>query len=64
MNRGISEERFRTLHGISLEECYGEKLCFFQRNNLLRHEKGRWFLTRKGMDIQNSILVEFMDENT
>ena len=63
MNCGISEDRFRNLHGISIEECFGKKLYFMQQKGLMRHENGAWFLTRKGMDIQNSILVEFMEED-
>ena len=62
MNRGISEERFFTLHGISIDACYGRKLTEMQGKGLLKHENGSWFLTRKGMDIQNTVLVELMDE--
>ena len=62
MNRGISETRFLELHGMTIESCYGEKLEGFRQKGLLQHEDGAWFLTRRGMDIQNSILVEFMEE--
>ena len=62
MNRGISEEQFYKLHGISLEECYGDKLEQMRKKGLMRHKAGSWALTRKGMDIQNSILVELMDD--
>ena len=62
MNRGISESRFLELHGITIESCYGDKLEKLLREGLLQHENGAWSLTRRGMDIQNSILVEFMDE--
>ena len=62
MSRGISESRFLELHVITIESCYGDKLEKLLREGLLQHENGAWSLTRRGMDIQNSILVEFMDE--
>ena len=62
MNRGISESRFLELHGMTVESCYGDKLESLRQKGLLQHENGTWFLTRRGMDIQNSILVEFMEE--
>ncbi len=62
MNRGIAEERFFELHGVTAESVYGEKLNALCRTGFMKHENGAWSLTRRGMDIQNSILVEFMDE--
>lgn len=62
MNRGISESRFLELHGVTIESCYGDKLEQLLREGLLRHDNGTWSLTRRGMDIQNSILVELMEE--
>ena len=63
MNQGISEERFLRLHGIRIEDCYGPQLLKMQKIGLMRKESGAWSLTRKGMDIQNSILVEFMEDS-
>jgi oxygen-independent coproporphyrinogen-3 oxidase len=60
MNRGISESRFLALHGVSIDAVYGEKLEEMRKKGLMRHENGAWSLTRKGMDIQNAVLVEFM----
>lgn len=62
MNRGISESRFFRLHGVTLESCYGKQLMSMQEKGLMVHENGSWALTRRGMDIQNSILVEFMED--
>ena len=62
MNEGIEEKRFSKLHGLSIETCYGEKLNRLAGMNLLRKKGGRWMMTRRGFDIQNSILVELMDE--
>ena len=60
MNRGVSESRFLVMHGVSIDEVYGEKLEEMRKKGLMRHENGAWALTRKGMDIQNTVLVEFM----
>ena len=60
MNSGISESRFLDLHGVSIDAVYGEKLEDLRKKGLMRHENGAWALTRKGMDIQNAILLEFM----
>ena len=64
MTRGISEADFESMHGISVMRCYGKKLLGFQAQGLMDQKEGRWFLTDRGMDIQNAILVELMeDEN-
>lgn len=62
MKRGISEAAFLQMHGVSLESCYGQKLRSFQKQGLMAKEKDRWFMTSRGMDIQNAILVELMDD--
>ena len=61
MNCGVNEESFRKMHGRSLETCYGRKLHTLEEKGLLIHENGHWKLTRRGFDIQNSILVELME---
>ena len=62
MNRGISEERFYSLHGVTIESCYGKQLKKMQDFGLMQHKSASWMLTAKGMDIQNSILVELMED--
>jgi len=62
MNKGVDEEQFRKMHGISLEEVYGNRLCRLEKQGLLTHSGHFWKLTRRGFDIQNSILVELMDD--
>ena len=62
MNRGISVSDFFEMHGVSLDKCYGEKLRSFEKMGLIKNEKDRWFLTSRGMDIQNAILVELMED--
>lgn len=61
MNRGVSEECFERMHRRSLRSCYGEKLNILQEQGLVCFRDGAWKCTRKGMDLQNSVLVELMD---
>ena len=64
MAEGVDEEQFLALHGISIDACFGRCLRSFASDGLMIHENGRWFLTDRGMDIQNRILVELMEENS
>ena len=62
MTCGVSESEFQERHGVSLDALYGEKLWKFEHEGLLQHKTDRWSLTRRGMDVQNAILVELMDD--
>ena len=62
MDEGVSESGFLAMHGVTLESCYGPRLRSLEARGLLRHIGDRWSLTRRGMDIQNSVLVELMDD--
>lgn len=59
---GVSEREFERMHGMTLSACYGLRLASLQNRGLLEHTGDRWFLTRRGMDIQNSVLLELMDD--
>ena len=61
MNDGISEEGFLRLHGVPVDKYYGSRLNDMERKGLMIHKNGRWRMTERGFDIQNSILVELMD---
>ena len=62
MTQGVSEEDFASRHGVSLEAYRGKQLHAFETQGLLAHENGSWRLTRRGMDVQNAILVDLMDD--
>ena len=62
MNEGVSEEAFRRMHGVSLTSVYGPRLRSLAARGLVEHADGCWRLTRRGMDIQNSVLVELMED--
>ncbi len=57
---GVKEQAFLAMHGISLQQAYGEKLQKPLKEGLLYWQDGRVFLSRKGMDLQNRILVELL----
>lgn len=59
--RGVSERGFLAMHGVSLNECYGDRLRDLERRGLVTLQDGWYRLTRRGMDVQNAILVELMD---
>lgn len=62
MTQGVSEADFAARHGVSLEAYRGKQLHTFEVQGLLAHENGFWRLTRRGMDVQNAILVDLMDD--
>ena len=59
---GVSADDFLLRHGISLDEYRGKTLRRLQEQGLLTFREGRWRLTRLGMDVQNAVLVELMDD--
>lgn len=57
---GVSEADFQRMHGISLDACYGEALRDLEVRGLIERRDGFCRLTRRGMDVQNAVLVELM----
>ena len=62
MNKGIHEDEFYRLHGVSITEIFGKQLMYFEKQGLLQYVNGYWRMTRRGFDVQNSILVEFLTD--
>ena len=62
MNMGVEEKKFFSCHNVQMQDIYGKKLAKMQLEGLMQEKDGYWMLTRRGFDIQNSILVELMDE--
>ena len=60
MNQGMKRSRFHQLHGFYPEHFYGDTIFRLQQEGLLLLNNDAWCLTRRGMDIQNTILLEFM----
>ncbi len=61
MTEGMRRSRFAELHGDVPERWYGPILAGLNQQGLLELKDDCWRLTRRGMDIQNSILLEFME---
>lgn len=61
--KGISLKDFKNRFGIELEEAYKdniESLKHFQKEGFLILDEDSLYLTDKGLDVSNSILVEFV----
>ena len=62
MNEGISVSAFEKLHGVSLDCVYGKALREMESQNLVRFRNGYWMLTPLGMDVQNTVLIQLMQD--
>lgn len=60
--QGVSAAAFKQMHGIPLEQRYGLRLESLRQRGLLVFADGFWRLTRRGMDVQNAVLVELMED--
>ncbi len=60
MNKGVSDSFFTEMHGIPMDSVYGNSLSRLSDSGLLIYKQQICRLTRKGMDLQNSVLLEFM----
>lgn len=60
--QGVSEAAYEAMHGTPLLARCGSTLRRLEKQGLLAHERGWWRLTRRGMDVQNAVLVELMDD--
>lgn len=60
MTEGVSEKDFLLMHGVTLREAFGEKLIKPLSQGLLTWDGGFLRLTRRGMDVQNRVLVELL----
>lgn len=60
MTRGVKDEDFTRMHGVSIRDAFGDKLEKPIQAGLLEWREGALRLTRLGMDLQNSVLVDLM----
>ena len=60
MMEGVSDRAFFAAHGVTIREAYGERLDLPLRRGLIFWKGDRLCLTRKGMDVQNSVLVDLL----
>jgi oxygen-independent coproporphyrinogen-3 oxidase len=60
MTRGVKDEDFTRMHGLSIRQAFGAKLDQPISAGLLEWHERALRLTRLGMDLQNSVLVDLM----
>lgn len=60
LTEGLSEAGFEAMHGMTLDEAFPGKMDRSIRAGLLKRENGFLALTRRGMDLQNRVLVDFL----
>lgn len=60
MTRGVQDADFTRMHGMSIGAAFGAKLDKPLAAGLLEWHAGALRLTRRGMDLQNSVLVDLM----
>ncbi|MCD7955123.1 MAG: radical SAM protein [Lachnospiraceae bacterium] len=60
MLSGVSENEFFSRFGIPIDTVYGAVLERLLSLKLLRRENGRIFLTRRGLDLSNPVMAEFL----
>ncbi len=60
MTRGISSVEFKKRFGESINDMFGEKLRRFTELGLMNFDGDCYSLTRRGIDISNSVLCEFV----
>ncbi len=60
LTEGLAETRFIQAHGMTFREAFGHKLDAPLKDGRLRFENGVLRLTRYGMDVMNSVLVELL----
>lgn len=58
MTRGVSDDEFTRMHGMTIRDAFGEKLDKPIRDGLLQWHEGALRLTRRGMDLQDRVLVD------
>lgn len=60
MCKGLSAREFERMHGVSFDFVYGEKAKVPIAQGLLQWQDGFLRLTRRGMDVQNAVLLHFL----
>ena len=61
--RGVSDQRFEKDFGQTVTDRFGTAVMdSLMERGLLIHQDGAWRLTRKGMDVQNAVLLELMED--
>lgn len=57
---GIAPDAFSARYGVDFERCFAKGIRVLCENGLARLEKGAFFLTPEGLDVQNAAVVELL----
>jgi oxygen-independent coproporphyrinogen-3 oxidase len=60
MTCGVNDADFTRMHGLSIREAFGERLDKPLRAGLLEWQEGALRLTRLGMDLEDTVLVDLL----
>jgi len=61
LTEGVNKLEFKQRFGSSLDSYYGDIISLLKEDGLLEEDHKAIFLTPRGMDIQNTILLDFLD---
>ena len=60
MTGGVSRERFAQNFGVEIEAVYQEVMQSLQREGLLEKHAGQIYLTKRGQEVSNYVLAQFL----
>ena len=60
MKEGVNKQKFRERYHREIQEVYGEVLEKLKEEGLLREEEERICLTKRGNDLSNYVLAQFL----
>lgn len=60
MIKGISLDEFYKRYNKNIEEVYGDVIKKYLNMNLLNISNGNMFLTKKGIEVSNYIMSDFI----
>lgn len=58
--KGRTEQEFYETFGEEMRQVYGNVLEKHRKEGLLEVKGGRWYLTRRGVDVSNRVFVDFL----
>lgn len=62
MMEGVSESQFEDTFGCAIEDVYGKELKKLEADGLVQREGGKIFLTDRGIDISNTVMTWFLQD--
>ena len=60
MTRGIKEKEFHKVSGHKIMAIYGTVIEKYVMNGLLERRNGRIYLTKRGLDLANQVMADFL----